>query len=85
MQPDEMQLSQKKVHKIRNNTNNNYNNKISLLDDFTEFPNLDCNLVEYISIWKHEIMYPNANNFLVNILNDSSCAALSGPQLGQYL
>ena len=26
MQPDEMQLSQKKVHKIRNNTNNNYNN-----------------------------------------------------------
>ncbi|KAG4088676.1 hypothetical protein H8356DRAFT_1361630 [Neocallimastix lanati (nom. inval.)] len=32
-----------------------------------------------ISIWTHEIMYPNANNSLINILNDSStCATLSG-------
>ena len=30
-------------------------------------------------------MYPNANNSLVNILNDSTYATLSGPQLGQYL
>ena len=28
-------------------------------------------------------MYSNANS-LVNILNDSTCSTLSGPQLGQY-
>ncbi|KAL6618628.1 hypothetical protein U3516DRAFT_746938 [Neocallimastix sp. 'constans'] len=37
-----------------------------------------------ISTTIHEIMYSNVNS-LVNILNDSTCATLSGSQLGQCL
>jgi len=37
-----------------------------------------------IFIWIHD-MYPNACNSLVNILNESTCATLSNPQLRQHL
>ncbi|KAG4097298.1 hypothetical protein H8356DRAFT_1353810 [Neocallimastix lanati (nom. inval.)] len=33
-----------------------------------------------ISIWSLEISYPNASNYLITILNYSSCPTLSGPQ-----
>jgi len=49
----------------------------------------DYNLVEYIYITKVEHIstwtndrYPYANNSLIIILNDSTCATLLGPQLG---
>ncbi|KAG4106705.1 hypothetical protein H8356DRAFT_1340393 [Neocallimastix lanati (nom. inval.)] len=62
-----------------------------LLDGFNNFSakmqerQKDCNLVEFIYTTKVLYisldMYLNGSNSLVNILNNSTCAFLTGPQL----
>ncbi|KAG4084640.1 hypothetical protein H8356DRAFT_1436015 [Neocallimastix lanati (nom. inval.)] len=84
-----------KLNKKPSNFNNNnffyfrHNSSIYaelfLLDNLSEYSALIYilgHLNIYITKWKLEIIYPNVNS-IVKILYDSTCATLSGPQLGQ--